>query len=194
MKRLRQENINSPSHFDRIWQLDKIHYFDRERLDALVDGYVKHRDAVLDLGAGMYGFGEYLARERSINCRICAVDFSPFAVGWLKGCGKILAVQADALRTPFRDASFDVVGAGELLEHMQEPAALAAEMARLTKLGGWMIVSTLDADCKDAVRHGPYPEHIFSFEPQDLTGMFSPYGWPKYSLVGNYHMIHARRA
>lgn len=94
---------------------------------------------------------------------------------------------------PFRDGYFDLVTAGELVEHLEAPATLVREMARVCRPDGWMTISTLDTNCEAAAAHGGYPEHVWEFTPQDLLDLFQPYGEATYSLVGHYHMIECRR-
>ena len=49
---------------------------------------------------------------------------------------------ADAYRLPFGDEAFDVVLCAEVLEHMQEPARALAEMRRVLKAGGKLLLTT----------------------------------------------------
>ena len=58
---------------------------------------------------------------------------------------------ADAARMPIRDSAFDTVVCLEVLEYVWEPAAALAEMRRLLKPGGTLLLSTpflhrVDAD------------------------------------------------
>src|SRR5437867_2146075 len=46
---------------------------------------------------------------------------------------------------PFEDASFDVVVAGELLEHVRDPAGLVAEAKRVLRPGGQFVASVPNA-------------------------------------------------
>lgn len=51
---------------------------------------------------------------------------------------------ADVMALPFEDASFDVVHAHQVLQHLTDPVAALREMARVCKPGGW--VAARDAD------------------------------------------------
>jgi SAM-dependent methyltransferase len=67
----------------------------------------------------------------------------------------------DGKRLPFEDASFDTVMAIEVLEHTPEPARLLAEMRRVLRKGGTLIVSApfsfrLHEEPHDYFRYTPY--------------------------------------
>jgi SAM-dependent methyltransferase len=51
-------------------------------------------------------------------------------------------VLADAYRLPFDDGAFDVVLCAEVLEHMHTPALALAEMSRVLKAGGRLLLTT----------------------------------------------------
>lgn len=53
--------------------------------------------------------------------------------------------EADALRLPFRDASFDLVVSFDVIEHVDDPARFAAEMARVLRPGGRLLIYTPSA-------------------------------------------------
>jgi demethylmenaquinone methyltransferase/2-methoxy-6-polyprenyl-1,4-benzoquinol methylase len=53
---------------------------------------------------------------------------------------RLTAVEADSLRVPFRDEMFDVVSVGFGLRNIDGTAAGLAEMARLTRRGGRIVI------------------------------------------------------
>jgi len=192
MKRLTEKNINTGEHFDEVFTEGKD--FDVERQ---VEFYklIQQGMKVLDLGAGIKGFVE-LFRESGGKDNVAelhALDFSEYAKREV--VNKYPDIQyaiGNVLETPYEDGYFDLVGAGELIEHMEKPEYLVKEMARITKQGGMMIISTVDPDCEDS-KGKEYPEHIWQFTPEDLINLFKPYGEPQYRRVRNYDCIFCRR-
>jgi 2-polyprenyl-6-hydroxyphenyl methylase/3-demethylubiquinone-9 3-methyltransferase len=57
---------------------------------------------------------------------------------------KIHYLQSDVTKTPFPDKSFDVICAMDLLEHLENPAALIQEASRLLKAGGLFFFHTFN--------------------------------------------------
>ena len=55
----------------------------------------------------------------------------------------VAVVRADALRLPFGDEAFDVVVAGEVLEHVPDPHRLVAEACRVLRPGGRLVLDTI---------------------------------------------------
>jgi 2-polyprenyl-6-hydroxyphenyl methylase/3-demethylubiquinone-9 3-methyltransferase len=70
------------------------------------------------------------------------IDRSPSAISLAAQHG-VRAARADAGRLPFRDALFDVVVAGEILEHVPDFRAVLAESCRVLRPGGTLIIDTL---------------------------------------------------
>ena len=52
-------------------------------------------------------------------------------------------VRADAGRLPFADEVFDVVVAGEVLEHVPDPGAVVDEACRVLRRGGTLVIDTI---------------------------------------------------
>lgn len=201
MKRLHQENLNTVAYYDKMWQQPDVYNFDPTRLQALAK-LINKGDNVIELGAGLFGTVQYAYETHLVPATYIALDYSSKAkeivlerISKISPNGSSFAyVVGDASKkTSFSGKQFNVVIAGEVIEHMEDPAALVCEMARLCKPGGWMTISTVNTKCKNAKKL-EYPEHLWEFEPQDLIDLFSPYGVAIYYLFGDYHMIDCQRA
>jgi ubiquinone/menaquinone biosynthesis C-methylase UbiE len=92
---------------------------------------------VLDVGCGKGRFARIL-HERYPQAHISAVDIS---AGMLQYVPEgIETQQASMTDLPFPDASFDAVYATESLEHAVEIEAAVAEMCRVTRPGGRLVI------------------------------------------------------
>lgn len=192
MKRLHKEKIDDAKYYEKIWgeEYNSRPYYDAVRMRALARD-VKHGDRVLDVGAGVFGTAQFLAENHpEIICGLVALDQSHTAKEIVDKLGlPINYVLGDVAKLPFGDDSFDVVIAGEIIEHMEDPAAFAKELCRVGKR---VALSTVDTKSENAVKHGDYPEHIWEFEKEDLIKFFKPYGTVEYETVGDYHVIYCR--
>ncbi len=93
---------------------------------------------VLDLAAGS-GYGARLLESSA--SRVVSVDLERLGLSVEHG-----GVQADAMRLPFRDASFDAVVCFEAIEHVSDPERLIAEVRRVLREPAIFIVSTPDRE------------------------------------------------
>ena len=104
---------------------------------------------LLDVGCGPASITADLA-ERVAPGRVVALDA---AAGALEAARKTLrerglseqveVTSGDVMALPFEDASFDVVHAHQVLQHLADPVGALAEMRRVTRPGG--IVAVRDA-------------------------------------------------
>ncbi len=94
---------------------------------------------LLDLGCGQ---GRHAFEARRRGARVVAVDRERADckdVGaQLDGAGT--AVNGDGLALPFADGSFDRVIAAEVLEHLPADTTAMAELARVLKPGGRLVI------------------------------------------------------
>jgi SAM-dependent methyltransferase len=72
------------------------------------------------------------------------LDLSPAALNFSRGRGHARLVAADLTALPFRDATFDVVTALDVIEHIADDAAALGEIARVLRPGG-ILVATVPA-------------------------------------------------
>ena len=98
-------------------------------------------DLVLDVAAGTGASSAVLART---GAEVCALDISPgmVAVGH-HDHPDIDFVVGDAQSLPFADETFDAVTVSFGLRNMPDPQRVLAELARVTKPGGRLVICEL---------------------------------------------------
>jgi 2-polyprenyl-3-methyl-5-hydroxy-6-metoxy-1,4-benzoquinol methylase len=100
----------------------------------------------------------------------------------------------------FDDASFEVVVAGELLEHIRSPQALIDEARRVLRPGGTLVGSTPNGfRLKNRLRFaaGRHPErdptHLHLFRPEDVRRLLGEFEQPRLHFVaGRFVPLNAR--
>lgn len=98
---------------------------------------------VLDVGCGAGFISNKLAEE---GYRLTGIDqsASSLRVAERHASKEVRYVQADAMALPFPAASFDVVLLLDVLEHVEDPAAVIAEAVRVLKDGGLLFFHTFN--------------------------------------------------
>lgn len=151
---------------------------------------------VLDLGC-RYGA---LTRHYAPGNEVVGVDVDREALAEAAKLG-IEAVWADVEEPlPFEEASFDVVVAAELLEHLRDPAAVVAEAARVLRPGGTFAGSVPNAyrlRNRLTFLAGRPPErdptHLHLFRPDDVRRLLSGFDSVRLELlVGRFVRLHPR--
>lgn len=103
----------------------------------------------LDVGCGTAQIPIELCR-RPLDCRVIGIDLAAamLAVGeenvreaGLEGC--IALERVDAKRLPYEDGRFDAVISNSIVHHIPEPKTVMAEMLRVLKPGGVLLVRDL---------------------------------------------------
>ena len=101
---------------------------------------------------------------------------------------------------PFTDASFDVVAAGELLEHVRDPERLLGEAERVLRPGGIFVGSVPNAfRLKNRLRFllGRKPEddptHLHMFSPEEVRSLLHRFEQPAlHFIAGRFVPLHPR--
>jgi ubiquinone/menaquinone biosynthesis C-methylase UbiE len=123
---------------------------------------------VLDLGCGTAYGSDELA---SLAHRVTAVDIDPGALrhaASLYSKRNLEFTAADAGSLPFRNASFDLVVAFEVIEHLENWREMLEEIRRVLAPGGQLIVSTPNklyyAESRRNTGPNPFHRHEFEYE------------------------------
>ena len=101
---------------------------------------------------------------------------------------------------PFEEASFDVVVAGELLEHLRDPHRVVAEVRRVLRPGGTFVASVPNAyRLKNRLRFllGRKPEddptHLQMFSADEVRSLLAGFDEPRlHFIAGRLVPVHAR--
>ena len=101
---------------------------------------------------------------------------------------------------PFDEAGFDVVVAGELLEHLRDPARVVADVRRVLRPGGTFVASVPNAyRLKNRLRFlaGRKPEddptHLQMFSAADVRRLLAGFDEPTlHFIAGRLVPVHAR--
>jgi SAM-dependent methyltransferase len=149
----------------RIWQ--ERQQEQRLRLIARYGGALPGR-RILDLGSGMGGTSVALGLAGAVPlafeynrayCDIIRLRAGRYDLGLpvVNGAGEQL---------PFGDASFDLVIAWDVVEHVQNPALLLAELARVLRPGGRVLLTVIN---RFAFRDPHYHLPLLNWLPRPLA-------------------------
>ncbi|MFC5995819.1 class I SAM-dependent methyltransferase [Pseudonocardia hispaniensis] len=134
--------------FERVaGEWDQMHqsFYDETVVDALAErAQLTEASTVVDVGTGT-GFvaGGLAPRVR----RVIGVDSSPAMLAVARdnltglGIGNVELTEAPVDALPLKDRSADAAVANMVLHHAPDPAAMIAEMARVVRPGGTVVIS-----------------------------------------------------
>ena len=153
--------------------------------------------SVLDLGCGAGFLSNYLA-ARGHRVRGLDADAESLAVARAYDrTGTAQYQRGDACALPYPDASFDVVCAMDLLEHVEDPARLVAEASRVLAPGGvfffhtfnrtWLAKLIVIDGVRLFVKNTPKDLHVLRLfiPPADLDAMCGRAGLEVVELRGS---------
>ena len=176
-------------HYDRVWTVGRVwnpHVWPEW---ALIESLLPDCPRRLEIGPGI--------RPRLPLAETWFADVSPVALGKLARQGGI-GVLANAETLPFPNSRFDLVAACELIEHLEDDQRAVAELARITRIGGYLLLSVpLQPALWTA--HDELAGHFRRYEPAALvqllqTNGFSILGFCPHPLGGNEYSALKRHS
>jgi len=138
----------------------------------------------LDIGCGAGNLFPFVRDSFQRYVGVDAVRYNGFPEGV-----DFVPADLDTDRLPLHDNSTDAVAAVETIEHLENPRAFARELTRVTKPGGWIIVTTpnqlsllskvtlLLKNQFNAFQEGSYPAHLTALLEMDLRRIAGECGW-----------------
>lgn len=185
MKRL-IENLgkNSPEEYAGILlqrTLKGTDERDLKRWNKLVKFYRGGR--FIDLGC-LDSLAPILIKERYPKEEVWGLDYSRAAIEEMQQrYPYIYYQQGDVYDTKFPANYFSYITAGELLEHLDNPANFIKEAMRILKRGGTLALSTpLEETGAGEVDKD---RHIWSFSIEDMDMLLGPYGKVTVKIMGS---------
>ncbi len=133
-------------------------------------------ERLIDVGCGHGAAWQHLKGRFSEYVGVDVVWYNDFPSD-----GTFVTADLDGGPIPVADATADAVVAVETIEHLENPRAFVRELVRLTKPGGWVVITTpnqlsllslLTLMTKGQFSHfqdGSYPAHITALLEVDLV-------------------------
>ncbi len=105
---------------------------------------------------------------------------------------KGVGVYGSAENLPFRGHAFDLVFAGEILEHLESPLKAVTDWVRVLKPNGTIIISTPNGTLVKAV--GGHPGHKGTYAPSEVRSVLNNIGLHVVSVTGIFTgLVSGRR-
>ncbi len=134
---------------------------------------------LLEVGCGS---GVFLAEMARSGWRVEGIEPSRAAGQAARAAG--FAVHVGALETaPEPMGPFDLIAGWMVLEHLHQPVAALARLARSAAPGGWLAVSVPDAGSWELAAFGAawygldLPRHLYHYTPAALGRLLAAGGW-----------------
>ena len=156
--------------FSLFYSMDKPYYIENGKL--------------LDVGCGN---GRYLSTMQSLGWNVQGVELSENGV---KVCRKLeLPVHhGDLSSARFDSNSFDVITVRHVIEHIHDPHSLIAELARILKPNGKLMIETPNSNALGRKFFATnwfaneVPRHLILFSPDNLCKLASEYDLNKVEI------------
>jgi len=130
-------------HYSHWYTGDNSSYIiprEKVSLDLMKRLKLKKDSLVLDAGCGDGRFTKII--EKSLNCEIKGLEYSKEGILLSKKKGLDVRFADFNDKFPFKDKLFDVIYAGEVIEHLYNPDKFLQECNRILKDDGFIIITT----------------------------------------------------
>jgi 2-polyprenyl-6-hydroxyphenyl methylase/3-demethylubiquinone-9 3-methyltransferase len=159
----------APRWWDPEGEFRPLHDLNPARLDYIEARAGLAGQQVLDVGCGGGLLAEGMARRGAI---VTGIDLAPEALAVARLHALESGVEVDyrlesvESLAAARPAGFDLVTCLEMLEHVPDPSAIVASLARLVRPGGHVICSTINRNAKSFARAIVGAEYLLRLLPR----------------------------
>lgn len=187
--------------YEKSW-VNRLHQTPNEKFDFYERNWVlpplMKKEKVLDLASGNSIVGSYWAHEYDAD--VTALDLSERALLDASKRGVKTVIGSVEERLPFRSEVFDTVFWGDNIEHVFAPVKILAEIHRVLKKNGRLILSTPNQNYwryrwymfingelpkTEGENNEPWEwEHIRFFSPRILTKLLHRTHFRQTKLIG----------
>jgi SAM-dependent methyltransferase len=148
--------------------IDAMHRF----AYTTVEDFSKPTDRLLEIGFGE-GYGSEIVEPWVAEYVGAEVEGDAVAHATQKyGCSTVSFVHYDGVALPFEDASFDIVIAFQVLEHVPDPEAFLREARRVTRPSDCVLIVTPNRNHRVGDGERPWNRyHVREFSPSELDAV-----------------------
>lgn len=170
---------------------------------AAEGGRLGQRPRVLDLGCAEGHFAAALARD---GAEVVAVDVAEEPLRRARTRHPELDVRLTEPEAPLplEDSSFDVIWAGETIEHIADTQGWLSEVRRVLHSGGLLLLTTPDHGFLSRLRlalsgrafeahFDPRADHLRFYTRRALAGLLADFGFEEVAVAGRGGLPGARR-
>ncbi len=161
----------------------KAHQFDSHVHKARLRTIARHVPPPADFLDVGCAFGSFVRSARDFGYNARGIDISPYAAREARAAG--LAVTQGTLDSQsVASASADVITLIEVIEHLPDPGAVFAQLARITRPGGLVVIQTANflgyqARLQGSDYHYYLPGHVCYYSTRTLRLLLARHGFSR---------------